>query len=84
MAQAEGKVFFSDNERCLMEILKIKKEVSTAEVLKLSKKIVLCRDCSDGNAVMNSAQKLIEKGRVASRFSRGKFYWSLKKDAPEI
>ena len=82
-AAAEGEVFFSDNERCLVEILKIKREVSTAEVLKLSKKIVLCRDCSDGNAVMNSAQKLIEKGFVASRFSGGKFYWSLKKDLPE-
>ncbi len=78
IAPAEGEVFFSDNELCLLEILKTKKEVSTAEVLRLSKKIVLCRDCADGNAVMNSAQKLIEKGRVASRFSGGKFYWSLK------
>ena len=33
----EGRVFFSDNERCLAEILKIKKEASTAEVLKLEK-----------------------------------------------
>jgi len=83
IAAGDGKVFFSDNERCLMEILKIKKEVSTAEVLKLSKKIVLCRDCADGNAVMNSAQKLIEKGFVSSRFSKGKFYWSFKKAPPE-
>lgn len=83
-APAEGKVFFSDNERCLLEILEIRKEVSTAEVLRLSKKIVLCRDCSDGNAVMNSAQKLIEKGRVISRFSRGKFYWSLKKPVASV
>ena len=77
------RVFFSDNERCLVEILKIKKEASTAEVLKLSKKIILCRDCSDGNAVMNSAQKLMEKGYVASRFSKGRFYWRLKKAPPE-
>jgi len=80
---AGERVFFSDNERCLVEILKIKKEASTAEVLKLSKKIVLCRDCSDGNAVMNSAQKLIEKGYVASRFSKGRYYWRLKKSLPE-
>jgi len=78
-----GKVFFSDNERCLAEILKIKKEASTAEVLKLSKKIVLCRDCSDGNAVMNSARMLMEKGYVGSRFSKGRFYWRLKKSLPE-
>jgi hypothetical protein len=74
--------FFSDNERCLAEILKIKKEVSTGEVLKLSKNIVLCRDCSDGNAVMNSAQKLMKKGYVASRFLKGRFYWSLIKNLP--
>ena len=78
-----GRPFFSDNERCLAEILKIKKEASTAEVLKLSKKIVLCRDCSDGNAVMNSARMLMEKGYVASRFSKGRFYWRLKKTPPE-
>ncbi|MEI7529614.1 MAG: hypothetical protein WCK76_11810, partial [Elusimicrobiota bacterium] len=78
-----GRVFFSDNERCLAEILKIKKEASTDEVLKLSKKIVLCRDCSDGNAVMNSARMLMGKGYVASRFSKGRFYWRLKRALPE-
>jgi len=77
IARVEGKVFFSDNERCLMEILKIRKEASTAEILELSKKIVLCRDCSDGNAVMNSAQKLMEKGRVSRRFAGGRFYWRM-------
>ncbi|OGS54920.1 MAG: hypothetical protein A3J79_10290 [Elusimicrobia bacterium RIFOXYB2_FULL_62_6] len=69
----------SDNDRCLIEILKLKKEASTAEILKLSKKIILCRDCSDGNVVLNTAQRLIEKGLVASRFSKGKFYWRLLK-----
>jgi hypothetical protein len=44
------------------------------------KKIILCRDCSDSNTVMNTAQRLIEKGYVKSRFSKGRFYWSLKKD----
>lgn len=78
----EDKVFFSDNERCLVEILKLREEASTAEVLRLSKKIVLCRDCSDGNAVMNSAQKLIKRGYVSSRFSRGRFYWRLERDLP--
>lgn len=73
----------SDNDRCLIEILKIKKEASTAEVLKLSKKIILCRDCSDGNVVLNTAQRLIEKGYVTSRFSKGRFYWSLKKAPPD-
>jgi len=78
-----GPVFFSDNERCVAEILKIKKEASTAEILSLSKKIVLCRDCSDGNAVMNSAQQLVKKGYVTGRFDKGRFYWSLKRGLPD-
>ncbi|MFA6434574.1 MAG: radical SAM protein [Elusimicrobiales bacterium] len=81
-AKAGGKLFFSDNELCLLEILKLKKEVSTAEALRLSKTITLCRDCSDGNAVLNSAHSLMDKGRVTRRFSGGKFYWSIKKRGP--
>jgi hypothetical protein len=73
----------SDNDRCLIEILRIKKEASTAEVLQLSKKIVLCRDCSDGNVVLNTAQRLIERGYVSSRFYKGRFYWKLKKEPPD-
>lgn len=71
------KAFFSDNEKCLIEILKLKPEASTQEVLRLSKKIILCRDCSDGNAVLNAAQKLIRKGLVESRFARGRYFWKL-------
>lgn len=74
-----GRLFFSDNERCLIEILRLKKEASTAEALRLSKKIILCRDCSDGNAVINAAAGLARKGLVKSRFERGTYYWSLSK-----
>ncbi|OIO02045.1 MAG: hypothetical protein COX65_06715 [Elusimicrobia bacterium CG_4_10_14_0_2_um_filter_56_8] len=81
---APGRIFLSDNERCLVEILKGRKEASTKETLKLSKNIVLCRDCSDGNAVMNSAGRLARKGLVKSRFSRGTYYWSLAKPYEEI
>lgn len=81
---AAGRVFLSDNERCLVEILRLKKEASTREALRLSKKIVLCRDCSDGNAVMNSAARLTQKGLVKSRFSRGTYYWSLARPYAEI
>ena len=77
-ATAGSKGFLSDNERCIIEILKMKKEASTSEILRLSRKIVLCRDCSDGNVVMDSARKLAEKGRVESRFSGGRFYWRLR------
>ena len=83
-ARPEGRVFFSDNERCLVEILRQKKEVSTAEALALAKKIVLCRDCSDGNAVMGSAERLARKGLVKSRFSGGKYFWSLARPYEKI
>jgi hypothetical protein len=79
-----GRIFLSDNEKCLVEILRGKKEVSTKEALRLSKKIVLCRDCADGNAVMNSAARLTQKGMVKSRFSRGTYYWSLSKPYTDI
>ncbi len=81
---ASDRVFLSDNERCLIEILRIKKEASTKEALRLSKRIVLCRDCSDGNAVMNSAARLTQKGLVKSRFLRGTYYWSLAKPYASI
>ncbi len=72
------KVFFSDNERCFIEILKSKVPASTAEVLKLAKNIILCRDCSDGNAVIVAAESLIKKKIVEKIFKKGRYYWTLK------
>ena len=83
-APSGGRLFLSDNDRCLVEILRLKKEVSTKEALRLSKKIVLCRDCSDGNAVMNSASRLAQKGLVKSRFKNGTYFWSLAKPYARI
>ncbi len=83
-APSTGRLFLSDNDRCLVEILRLKKEVSTKEALRLSKKIVLCRDCSDGNAVMNSATRLVQKGLVKSCFRNGMYYWSLAKSYARI
>lgn len=74
---ASGRVYLSDNEKCLMEILRRKPAASTKEVLALSRDIVLCRDCSDGNAVMTAAASLAAKGLVQSSFERGVYRWSL-------
>ncbi len=74
----EKKIFFSDNERCFIEILKKKSPITTAEILKLAKNIVLCRDCSDGNAVINAAETLIKKNMVEKVFKKGRYYWALK------
>ena len=79
-----GRPYLSDNEKCIVEILRSKAEVSTKEVLALSKNIVLCRDCSDGNAVMASAASLTAKGLVKSVFERGVYRWSLTKPYAKI
>jgi len=79
-----GGLYLSDNERCLVEILRRKPGASTSEVLTLSKNIVLCRDCSDGNSVLTSAAGLVSKGLVKSSFARGTYRWSLCKPYAEI
>lgn len=76
---AAGRIYLSDNERCLLEILRRKPGAATREILALSRDIVLCRDCSDGNAVMAAAASLTVKGLVKSEFSRGVYRWSLLK-----
>lgn len=83
-AGASGRIYLSDNEKCLVEILRLKPSASTREVLALSKNIVLCRDCSDGNVVMNSAASLTAKGLVRSSFERGTYRWSLAKPYEEM
>ncbi len=83
-APASGRVYLSDNEKCLVEILRLKAGASTKEVLALSRNIVLCRDCSDGNAVLTSAASLISKGMVKSSFESGIYRWSLAKPYAEL
>lgn len=83
-AGPEGRIYLSDNERCMVEILRRKPGASTREVLALSKDIVLCRDCSDGSAVLTSASSLGAKGLVTSSFTRGVYRWSLAKPYSEI
>lgn len=83
-AAVAGGVYLSDNEKCLVEILRLKNGASTREVLSLSKDIVLCRDCSDGNAVMTAAASLGAKGLVRSSFAAGVYRWSLSKPYTEI
>jgi hypothetical protein len=78
------RIYLSDNEKCLVEILRLKDGASTKEVLSLSKKIVLCRDCSDGNSVMAAASSLDAKGLVKSSFAAGAYRWSLAKPYTEI
>ncbi|OGR45461.1 MAG: hypothetical protein A2X35_08085 [Elusimicrobia bacterium GWA2_61_42] len=79
-----GRIYLSDNEKCMVEILRRKAAASTKEVLALSKGIALCRDCSDGNAVLASAASLTAKGLVKSVLSRGSYTWTLARPYAEI
>ncbi len=78
-SKASGRVYLSDNEKCLAEILRRRPGASTREILALARDIVLCRDCSDGSAVMSAAASLAAKGLVRSSFLCGVYRWSLVK-----
>lgn len=77
-------VFLSDNELCIIEILKDGREASTRTVAGRAKNIVLCRDCTDGNSVLASAGSLKKKGAVTSRFSGGEYFWKLARPYEEM
>lgn len=76
-----GKVslsdYYSDNERCMIEILKKKKALTTYELLRESQKLAICKDCSDGAAVISAGEKLIRKKIVAREFKNGTYIWKL-------
>jgi hypothetical protein len=77
--EGKKKEYFTDNERCMIEILKSDKILSTQEILEKAKNIPLCQDCIDGNAVLNAANKLIKRGIISKSFKKGKYYWKLEK-----
>lgn len=72
-----GEIFLSDNERCMTSILESGGWKSTAAVLAFSKKMAICRDCSDGNAVLGAGLSLEKKGLVEKKLARGLFLWRL-------
>ncbi len=69
--------YLTDNEKCLIEILKKKNNIDTQTILKIAKKIPLCQDCTDGNNVINAAAKLVTKKIIKMEFKKGKYYFSL-------
>lgn len=69
--------FLTDNQKCLIEILKRENNITTARVLKIAEKIPLCKDCADGNAVLNASQSLVKHGLVERKFKNGKYYWNI-------
>ena len=75
------RVFLSDNERCMTAILEGGGWKTTAAVLAFSKKMAICRDCSDGNAVLNAGLSLEKKGLVEKKLERGVFLWRTRPGA---
>lgn len=78
MPEHEGRSVLTDNEQCVLEVLKLKSPATTAQFLALAEDIPLCKDCKDENAVINAAETLIKMGRVERKFQKGKYIWSLK------
>ena len=74
----EGKAILTDNEQCVLAVLKIKNNLTTKQFLGIAEDIALCKDCKDENAVINAAETLIKMGLVAREFKKGKYIWSLK------
>ncbi|NLI09632.1 MAG: radical SAM protein [Elusimicrobia bacterium] len=70
-------VYYTDNERCMIEILKKKGPSTTSEILKESQKMAICKDCSDGNSVIAAGEKLIRKKIAAKEFKKGVYIWRL-------
>ncbi len=74
---SQGPVFLSDNERCMVSILEGRGWKTTSAVLACSRKMAICRDCSDGNAVLGAGLSLEKKGLVRKKLERGVFLWRL-------
>ncbi len=69
--------YYTDNERCMIEILKKRGALSTSELLKESQKLAICKDCSDGAAVISAGEKLLKRKLVAREFKKGAYIWKL-------
>ena len=74
----EGRTVLTDNETCVLEVLKTKSGVATDEFLEIAERYPICKDCKDENAVINAAEVLIKMGRVRREFKKGKYLWSLQ------
>lgn len=72
----------TDNEQCVLAVLKIKNNLSTKQFLDLAETLAICKDCKDENAVINAAETLIKMGAVKRVFQKGKYVWNLVSEVP--
>lgn len=76
-ARAKAGPYFTNNEKCFLEILRGGKPRGTAEILRAAKGLPLCYDCADGANVMITGSALVKKGLVKRSFRSGSYFWSL-------
>lgn len=82
-ATHEGRAnVLTDNEQCVLEVLKIKNDLTTDQFLEIAESLPLCKDCKDENAVINAAETLIKMGAVERKFVKGKYLWRMKAEVP--
>lgn len=67
----------TDNEKCMITILKHKNNIPTKEMLELAPKFNICADCSTGNHAISAGEKLIRKGYVKKVLTKEGYVWSL-------
>lgn len=79
----EGRSVLTDNEQCVLEVLKIENTIPTKRFLKIAEEIPLCKDCKDENAVINAAETLIKMGLVSREFKKGRYIWTLLRESVE-
>ncbi|MDD5146012.1 MAG: hypothetical protein PHF44_04190 [Candidatus Pacebacteria bacterium] len=69
---------FTDLEICMLKILEKKNNITTEEVLKLSKGIKICASCSSEGEVLRVTDRLIKAGIIKMELIGGKYVWSKK------
>jgi hypothetical protein len=72
------KTHMTDNENCMIKILKYKNDITTSEVLELVKLFPICNDCSTGAHVIAAGQKLIQKEIVTKTLTSNGYIWNMK------
>lgn len=75
------KIHITDNENCMIKILKHKNNITTSEVLELAKLFPICNDCSTGAHVIAAGQKLIQKDVLTKSLTPNGYLWSLKQES---
>lgn len=69
--------YFTDNEKCFLELLRGGKPRDTAQLLRAAPRVPLCYGCSDGANVLVTGVALEKKGLVKRALKGGRYFWRL-------